>query len=456
MVDKSVTDNKIYTVRELTLSIKNNLEKIYPFTSVRGEVTNFYYHNRRHMYFDLKDEYSKIRVVMFNEANRDLGFKVEDGQKVIVTGYVSVYMQRGEYQVIALYLTKEGRGELIEAFEKLKAKLAGQGCFDISVKKKIPVLPGRIGLVTSRGGAVIKDIISVLERRFPNYHLILRNVNVQGITSSDQVIEAIGDLVEYGVDVIIIARGGGSFEDLWAFNEEKLALEIFGCHIPVISAIGHETDFTICDFVSDVRAATPSVSAELVIINKQDYCDKINNLKQKIFELTKSKNATIRKDLRYLLSRKVFKSPAQLLNRYIQDLDNMQVLLHNSYKDLINMRSSGYIKTAARLDGRKICATIVKDKIILSNLLYLLKENTKKVLDDRKNKVNSLISGIESLSPLKIMEKGYAIISEIKSDRLIKSIEKAKIGEDIKIIMRDGMLFAKVYDKIKKNNKEKN
>src|SRR4030043_301511 len=255
--------SEIFTVSELNYSIKKNLELGFSNLWVEGEVSNCYFHNKKHIYFDLKDEYSKIRVVMFYENNRKLPYEIEDGQHLLINGYVSVYEKRGEYQIIALDARPVGKGSLLLAFEQLKAKLENKGYFDLSRKRKIPILPKTIGVITSLGGAVLHDMISVLSRRYENFHLIVRNVNVQGVNSSIEVCDAINDFCEYGVDVIIIARGGGSLEDLWAFNTEMIAEKIFNCNIPVISAIGHETDFTISDFVADLRAATPSIAVEV-------------------------------------------------------------------------------------------------------------------------------------------------------------------------------------------------
>ena len=262
--------SKIYTVSELNLEIRKNLESNYLDIWLEGEVSNFYFHDKKHMYFDLKDENSKIRVVMFHNNNKNLLFNIEEGLHILINGYVSVYEKRGEYQIVALSARPVGKGSLILAFEQLKEKLEKKGYFDRIHKKNVPILPKKIGIATSIGGAVIRDIISVLERRFKNFHLIIRDVNVQGITSSDEICEAIDDLCQYGADVIILARGGGSLEDLWAFNTEKLAEKIFDCSVPLISAVGHETDYTIADFVADKRAATPSVAGEIVILNKTE------------------------------------------------------------------------------------------------------------------------------------------------------------------------------------------
>ena len=268
----------IFTVSRLNFEIKKGLEQGFTNIWVEGEVSNYYCHNNRHLYFDLKDEYSKIKVVMFHEANRKLAFNIEDGKHLMLFGYVSVYEKRGEYQLIAIDAKEVGKGALLIAFEQLKKKLEELGYFDVSRKKQIPMFPKKIGAVTSAGGAVIRDMVSILSGRFNNFHLVVRNVNVQGPTSGEEICSAVDELCSYGVDVIIIARGGGSLEDLWAFNTEMVAEKVFKCKVPVISAVGHETDYTICDFVADLRASTPSVAATIVIADKEETVNTIKRL----------------------------------------------------------------------------------------------------------------------------------------------------------------------------------
>ncbi|MCL4416981.1 MAG: exodeoxyribonuclease VII large subunit, partial [Actinobacteria bacterium] len=307
--NSQITGTHIYTVSELNFSVKKDLESNFSSIWVEGEVSNCYFHNKRNIYFDLKDEHSKIKVVMFHENNRKLSYEIEDGLHLLINGYVSVYEKRGEYQIIAVDAKPVGKGSLLLAFEQLKSKLENKGYFEPSRKKKIPVLPKIIGAITSIGGAVLHDMISVLSRRYENFHLVVRNVNVQGITSSIEVCEAIDDLCQYGVDVIIIARGGGSLEDLWAFNTEMIAEKIFNCSIPVISAIGHETDFTISDFVADLRAATPSIAAEVIILNKSEVMEKIKKLVRKMQIHVDAKLKIGKKEISFLIKRRIFKKP---------------------------------------------------------------------------------------------------------------------------------------------------
>jgi len=269
-------EGKIYKVSELNFELKKLLEGNYPDIWVEGEISNFHHHSSGHMYFDLKDENSKIRSVMFLGDNRNLKFIPEDGMKVLTRGEVTLYLRKGEYQIVVRYIEPKGKGALLIAFEQLKKKLKAEGLFDIKYKKPIPFLPSRIGVVTSLGGAVLHDIKNVLNRRFENHHLIISPSSVEGESASTEICRAIENLNKYGkVDVIILARGGGSLEALWAFNTEEVSRAVFSSEIPIISAVGHETDFTISDFVADLRAPTPSAAAEMVIPEKSELLNQI-------------------------------------------------------------------------------------------------------------------------------------------------------------------------------------
>ncbi len=395
----------IYSVSELNHEIKMSMETAFMNIWVEGEVSNYYCHNQKHLYFDLKDEYSKIKIVMFSESKKKLAFEIEDGLHLIISGYISVYEKRGEYQVIATQARPVGKGSLILAFEQLKEKLGKKGYFDDARKKPIPLLPERIGAVTSRGGAVIRDIATVLSKRFENFNLIIRNVNVQGPSSTEEICTAIDDLCEYGVDVIIIARGGGSLEDLWAFNTEQVADKIFNCGTPVISAIGHETDYTISDFVSDMRAATPSVAASIVILDKQEMQNDIRFLLGKIKNTAEVKIFNGKRELEHLTGRKIFLKPESLFLDLWQDHDS---------------------------------------------LTKELNRNTKTFIAEKKNRINDLMKDLHSNSPVSILKKGYSLLTEGKEKKIIRSIHDVKTGQDIDINLKDGVLVSKILKIIEK------
>lgn len=450
MEDYSILKTRIYTVSELNQEIRKNLESGYPDIWVEGEVSNFYFHDKKHMYFDLKDEESKIKVVMFHHSNRNLIFKIEEGLHILINGYVSVYEKRGEYQVVALDARPVGKGALILAFEQLKEKLDKKGYFDPSHKKSIPLLPKKIGLITSIGGAVIKDIVMVLRNRFENFHLIVRDVNVQGITSSDEICEAIDDLCEYGVDVIIIARGGGSLEDLWAFNTEKIAEKIFHCPIPLISAIGHETDYTISDFVADRRAATPSVAGEVVIINKKEALKNLMDTVKRINSLTGSRINVNKKDVIFLTRRRIFIKPETLIDKFSQRAAEPGVRLKENINKYIRHRKDRTINLCRMLDKKNITKRILFYRIALKNIDIRLLSVLKSYINLKKSSLKNILEKLREKNPLAILERGYSLLYDIKKDKNIKSIKQVKMNQKVKILLKDGILKASIFDKIYK------
>ncbi len=450
MKDSITLKSKIYTVSELNLEIRKSLEKDYSLIWVEGEVSNFYFHEKKHMYFDLKDECSKIKVVMFQSNNKNLVFDIEEGLHILINGYISVFEKRGEYQVVALDARPVGKGSLILAFEQLKEKLEKKGYFDRIYKKDIPILPAKIGVVTSIGGAVIRDIIQVLKHRFENFHLIIRNVNVQGTTSSDEICEAIDDLCQYGVDVIILARGGGSLEDLWAFNTEKLAKKIFDCPIPLISAIGHETDYTISDFVSDMRAATPSVAGQLVILSKMEAVEKIKELNKRMALLIYSKIAILKKETNFIIRKRIFIKPETLLNRFNQPASEFYDKLIGNMKENIRMKQEKISTFRQLMDKKNIFKKIYMYKMITRDIDARMISAVKNYLNLSKGKLRLILENLKEKNPVSVMERGFAIIYKAEEDKRIRSINEVDINQKIRIILRDGILNAKIFDKIYK------
>lgn len=274
-----LTRPRIYSVSELTAELKILIEDTFTGVWVQGEISNFKLHTSGHMYFTLKDNRGQLRAVMFRGNNRALQFRPEDGLEVTVFGNVTIYEPRGDYQLYVEYMEPKGVGALQLAFEQLKARLEVEGLFDPARKRPIPLLPGKIGIVTSPSGAAIRDILQIIQRRFANVEILIFPVRVQGDGSAAEIVEGIEVLNKWsGLDVIIVARGGGSIEDLWSFNEEMVARAIYASQTPVISAVGHETDFTIADFVADIRAPTPSAAAELVISRKDELIQRVDDL----------------------------------------------------------------------------------------------------------------------------------------------------------------------------------
>lgn len=450
MEDHKGLNSKIYTVSELNSNIRKSLESNYSDIWLEGEVSNFYFPEKKHMYFDLKDEKSKIRVVMFHHNNRDLLFDIEEGLHILVNGYISVYEKRGEYQIVALDARPVGKGSLILAFEHLKEKLEKKGYFDSIHKKKIPVIPGRIGIATSIGGAVIRDIISVLKRRFENFHLVLRDVNVQGITSADEICSAIDDLSEYGVDVIILARGGGSLEDLWAFNTEKLADRIYNCTVPVISAVGHETDYTISDFVADRRAATPSVAGELVILNKAETVENLKEISKKITNLLSSKINTYRREVGFLINRRIFIRSGVILDRFSQAAGEAKIRLIEYVRKIIKVKAGSISEYYLQVDEKDILRKIYTFKVKIENVNIRMISIIKNYFGSKKNELKLILKKLKDRNPVAVLYRGFALIYKEKVDKNIKGIDEIKVNQKVRIMLRDGVLKAKIFDKIYK------
>lgn len=449
-INPATMKSEIFSVSSLNYSIKKNLEVNFFDIWVEGEVSNLFFHNRRHIYFDLKDEYSKIKVVMFYENNRKLVFDIEDGLHILINGYVSVYEKRGEYQIVALDARPVGKGSLLLAFEQLKARLEKKGYFETSIKKKIPILPKRIGAVTSTGGAVIYDMVSVLSRRFGNFHLIVRNVTVQGASSSDEICSAINDLSEYGVDVIILARGGGSLEDLWAFNTEQVADTIFSCNIPVISAIGHETDFTISDFVADVRAPTPSIAAEIVILSKSEAVNEIKKIMQKMQNILQTKLLLSMKELNFLINRRIFSKPDSITINLWQETENLYLKLKSNLgfiKDHNKKRLTGCLQ---KLSKRNILDKVNINRKVTENYSFRIMAGVRNSYNIKKNRVRLILKELQNRSPVSILQKGFALVSRVKDNKGIKSIEDIGIGEEINVTLHDGILLSEVLNKVNK------
>ena len=409
--------NKEYlTVSQLTRYIKykldndTNLQEVY----LKGEISNFKAHTRGHFYFTIKDEGSRINAVMFASSASKVKFTPEDGMKILVTGRISVYEATGGYQIYVNEMMEDGVGNLYVAFEQLKKKLASEGLFDDRYKKPIPKIPERVGVITASTGAAIRDIISTINRRFPLTEVILLPSLVQGEGAKEDIVRQIKRAEDYNLDVLIVGRGGGSIEDLWAFNEEIVARAIFECPIPIISAVGHEIDFTIADFVADLRAPTPTGAAEIAVPNKTDVINYINQLNLRsrkavgtILELKKKKLDNIKGH--YILN-----NPLDLYSAKIQKLDYLTESLVKNYKVII--------------DKEKIKLNNIKTRSLFSNPLV--------ILDKTKQKYALLLSKLDTLSPLKTLERGYGIIK--LNDKAVTSIKDLKQDDLINIELKDG------------------
>ncbi len=390
-------DKNFLTITELNLYIKGIFEEnpLLSTVTLKGEISNFKNHSTGHMYMSLKDETSVIRAVMFRYAASKLKFVPENGMKVIVRGKVSVYERDGQYQVYIESMEQDGQGARYLAFEKLKAKLLSEGLFDVKYKKPLPKYPKKIGVVTAPTGAAIRDILNILSRRFKFSDVVLYPVLVQGENAAKSIVAAIEYFNEKNdIDVLIVGRGGGSIEDLWAFNEEIVARAIFGSHIPIVSAVGHEIDFTISDFVADLRAPTPSAAAELVVPDQKELMDKFGNVYIRLNNCIKRYMENQRLNLKYYSDRPYFKNPILKINEQRMYLDSL-----------------------------------VKDIENLSNT----------ILNEKKKSFGVAVSKLEGLSPLGTLSRGFSLAFS-ENGELIKSVNDVKANDKVDIRLKDGII----------------
>jgi len=428
-----VKPDKIYKVTEVTRLIKLELENSFPFLWVEGEVSNFHRHQSGHLYFTLKDETSQLRAVMFRSEARQVIFELKDGLQVVARGRINVYEPRGEYQLLVEVVEPKGKGALQLAFEQLKEKLRAEGLFDPAHKKKLPILPKKVGVVTSPRGAAIVDILRTIERRFARLHILIYPVRVQGEGAAEEIIEGISYLGRYpGLDVIIVGRGGGSIEDLWAFNEEKVARAIYGCPVPIISAVGHEIDFTIADFVADVRASTPSVAAEILIEKEQSFEERIENLEKEIALRMKYFLQEQKQEVMSLTHHRAFQNMKVKLLNLEQKIDELETKAWNTIRAL-----------QRRITEDRSLALLFEEK---------MRGILKRMLQQLLARWESLSVQLHNLSPLNILKKGYALCWKDGGQNLIRRIDEVKKEEDVIVSFYRGEFscLVKEVDKMKK------
>lgn len=424
-------DNKYYSITALNRAIKNMFEREPALLDIyiKGEISNFKHHTRGHFYFTLKDESSRIAAVMFNSYASLINFEPVDGMKVLVHGRVAVYEANGGYQIYVTEMSEDGIGNLYLEYEKLKKKLNDEGLFDPIHKKKIPKFPKTIGIITAPTGAAIRDILSTIKRRYPICKTILFPALVQGATAKDSIVKQLQKASEYDLDVIICGRGGGSIEDLWAFNEECVAREIFACNIPIISAVGHEVDFTIADFVADLRAPTPTGAAEMAVPNLADIKNLLNQYQ---IRATEGINNYIKKTgVQYdsLKESFILKNPMSMYEIKEQKLDNFVDTLN---KNITNM-----------LDNYTIRLDNVKNNYVI--------KNPKSLFEKLEHQYTLLMNTLKLVNPLNILSKGYSIVSI--NDNVIKESTSLSKDDIIDIRLHQGKLKAKVIEKSEENVK---
>ncbi len=437
---------KYYSITALNRAIKNmfdskpELNRVY----IKGEISNFKHHSRGHLYFTLKDENSRISAVMFASNASSIKFEPEDGMKVLVSGRVTVYEATGGYQIYVDQMDLDGLGNLYLEFEKLKKKLQEQGLFNPEHKRPIPRFPKRIGIVTAPTGAAIRDILSTIKRRYPICETILFPALVQGVGAKESIVEQLARAQDFDLDVIICGRGGGSIEDLWAFNEEIVANAIYNSRIPIISAVGHEVDFTIADFVADLRAPTPTGAAEMAVPNLVDLKTLISQYTIRLNENIKGIINLCTKKLDSLKGSYVLKNPLALYEAKEQKLDSYIDRCNSVIKNILDTYTSrlNNIKSSYVLKNPLATYEVKREKLV--NLSSLLNKEMNAILDLNKHKYEIMINKLDLLSPLNILGKGYSVVS--KDDRVLKSTKDLKVNDVLNIRMSEGKVNAIVKE----------
>ena len=420
-----VLPDRVYTVTQVTQLVKLELETAFPLLWVEGEISNFHRHSSGHVYFTLKDATSQLRGVLFRSDARQVPFEMKDGLQVICRGRINVYEPRGEYQLVADLVQPKGKGALQLAFEQLKEKLKKEGLFELQRKKKLPLLPKKIGIVTSPRGAAIVDVLKTLERRFARLHILIYPVKVQGEGAAEEIVAGIDYLGTVpDLDVIVVGRGGGSMEDLWAFNEEKVARAIFRSPVPVISAVGHEVDFTIADFVADIRASTPTAAAEMVIEKEEAFEERIRNLQEKMAHHLKYAFQEFKHRVFRLSQDQVFQSFKERLLNLEQEVDELELKAWNLMR-----------RKAQRIAQMKSQAALFAE--MMRNIL-------KAKLQDGEAGWERLSASLQALSPLAVLKKGYTLCWQGDGRRLVRAIDDLQRDEDVTVSFYSGEFTCEV------------
>ena len=440
MNDKYLTVSVINRYIKHIIDTDTNLQQVF----IKGEISNFKAHTSGHLYFSIKDETSKINAIMFSNNARKLNFVPTDGTKVLITGRISVYEATGNYQIYVEEMMEDGVGNLYIAFEKLKKQLASEGLFDNKYKKPIPKYPTKIGVITANTGAAIKDIISTIKRRYPIGQVILFPSLVQGENASKDIVKNIKLANTFDLDVLIVGRGGGSIEDLWPFNEEIVARAIFDSKIPIISAVGHEIDFTIADFVADLRAPTPTGAAEMAVPNMTDLVKYIEQLKIRLSSNILKKVNIQKLQLDCLKNSYILKNPLIIYENKKQILD----LINNRINEIVlkklelkKLQLDG-LKNSYILNNPKILYEKNKERLNLINIELNKTINLK--LENNKNRLTTLIEKLELVSPLNVLKRGFSLT--YKNNKIIKSVKKIKENDILNIKLNDGNIIVNVKE----------
>ncbi len=433
-------ERQVYSVTELTRDIKRRLEGTFANLWVSGEVSNLKQHTSGHYYFTLKDDRSQIPAVMFRGSTRFLRFRPKDGMAVLAWGHVTVYEPRGAYQIQVERMEPRGKGSLQLAFEQLKEKLGREGLFEASRKRPLPLLPQRLGIVTSPTGAAIRDICHVLRRRFENLSVLVYPAQVQGDLAAAEIAKGIQVLNRLGgLDVLVVARGGGSWEDLWPFNEESVARAIAASAIPVMSAVGHETDYTIADFVSDLRAATPSAAAELVVRSKEELLDRVGSATKRLESLTRSRVRELSGQVKQVSTHQAFAAVRHAVEMRGQRVDESTYRLRSYLERGLSRSRLELQRLVRRLEERRVDRRLVVARMRLAALRTRLEIRGTAPLEQGRRALAERVAKLDALSPLEVLGRGYSLAWSPQG-KLLRRAEDVAVGDEVRLDLHRGRL----------------
>lgn len=453
-VDMNFDEREIYTVQQLNREVKQLLQQNFPLLWVEGELSNVVHPASGHIYFSLKDSQAQVRCAMFRNANRNLPFQPEDGMQVLVRARVGVYEPRGEYQLTVEHMEEAGIGILQRKFEELKLKLKQEGLFGNEHKQEIPTYPNSVSIVTSATGAAIQDILSVLHRRYPLLTIQIYAVPVQGDGSAEAIVDALHAINTLNTsDVVLLTRGGGSIEDLWSFNEEKVARAIHQSKIPIVTGIGHEIDFTIADFVADLRAPTPSAAAELITPHQDELLESFEQIENTLVYLFQDFISTKHQAIDWLTQRLDFLHPKQTIQRSQEYLIELQKSLYRAIKLLLSEQYNYLNNLYLKLENRSPKAQLREYKLQLAQLHSLIYSKIEVTMEQKQQALYALARTLDAVSPLGTLDRGFAIVSQKESGQILRDATQVAINDKISIRLAKGSLSAKVEDKTLKGTK---
>jgi exodeoxyribonuclease VII large subunit len=447
-IGMDLEERQIYSVLQLNREVKQLLQQNFPLLWVEGELSNLARPASGHIYFSLKDKQAQVRCAMFRNVNRGIAFQPENGMQVIVRARVGIYEPRGEYQLTIEHMEEAGVGVLQRKYEALKQKLTEEGLFEADKKQPLPTYPKNVSIVTSATGAAIRDILSVLQRRYPLLTIRIYAVPVQGDGSAAAIVDAIEEINKRkGCDVVIISRGGGSIEDLWSFNEEEVARAIHASKIPIVAGVGHEVDFTIADFVADVRAATPTAAAELITPHQDELLETFNQYESTLLYLLRDLLSNLHQSVDWMTQRLESLHPKQIIQRKQEYLIELQRRIHSAVKLKLSGQANLLSSLSLRFESQSPYARVREAKIKLIDLHKQMHRSIQTKLQHKQQALHALARTLDAVSPLGTLSRGYAIVSHLANGQILHDSKQVSREDEISIQLARGHISATVKDK---------